>query len=97
VPDIPVCVRYFDWCNRCSFQEDFSILCTEEVCEEYQEAYCGYEKYSQSLEDIKSGWEQPQRINDYPEETLDEANHEIDIEECSRIWWVMDENWCAVI
>ena len=44
VSGTPVCVRYFDWCNRCSFNDDFSIMCTEEVCEEYQEAYCGYSR-----------------------------------------------------
>ena len=38
--NIADCIRYFDWCNRCTKQDDWERICTEEACEEYQEAYC---------------------------------------------------------
>lgn len=72
--NIADCNRYFDGCNRCTKQDDWERICTEEACEEYQEAYCADEQYSEFLEDIKSSWEQPQGKNNYPEETPEEAN-----------------------
>ena len=41
--DFEGCNNYFDWCNRCTLQDDWEIICTEEACGEYQEAYCADE------------------------------------------------------
>ena len=60
---IEECKRYFDWCNRCTLQDDWERICTEEACEQYQEPYCWDEQYNQFLEAIKSSWEQPQGKN----------------------------------
>ena len=60
---IEECKRYFDWCNRCTLQDDWERICTEEACEQYQEPYCWDEQYNQFLENIKSSWEQPQGKN----------------------------------
>ena len=61
VVDKPIsCNRYFDGCNRCTLQNNWAFMCTEQECEEYKEAYCADEQYNQFLEDIKSSWEQPQ-------------------------------------
>ena len=67
--DFEDCEHYFDWCNRCTLQEDWAFVCTEEACKVYQEAYCWDDLYEKYLEDIKKSWAEPQRINDYPEET----------------------------
>ena len=72
------CKRYFDGCNRCTMQDDWDYICTEEACEQYQKPYCWDEQYNQFLEDIKSSWKQPQwkqpqRTNDYPEDTEEES------------------------
>lgn len=48
------CNRYFDGCNRCTKQDDWERICTEEACEQYQEAHCADEQYDKFLEDIKS-------------------------------------------
>ena len=72
--DFDWCNRYFDWCNRWTLQDDWEIICTEEACEVYQEAYCGDEQYEEFLDAIKSSWEQPQGKNNYPEEEPEEAN-----------------------
>jgi hypothetical protein len=37
---IKVCVHYFDWCNRCTMQDDWNYICTEEACEQHQQPYC---------------------------------------------------------
>ena len=52
--DFDGCNRYFDWCNRCTLQDDWEVICTEEACEVYQEAYCADEQYDEFLEDIRS-------------------------------------------
>lgn len=67
--DFEDCEHYYDWCNRCTLQEDWAFVCTEEACEVYQEAYCWDGLYEKYLEDIKKSWAEPQRINDYPEES----------------------------
>jgi hypothetical protein len=85
-----VCIHYFDWCNRCTMQDDWDYICTEEACEQYQKPYCWDEQYDQFLEDIKSSWEQPQRINDYPEEenilVIEEENMNTDNIINLKIW-----------
>ena len=56
IVDEPIedCNRYFDGCNRCTKQDDWERICTEEACEQYQETYCADEQYDEFLEDIKS-------------------------------------------
>ena len=60
-----------DWYKDSFSKDDWSFICTEEVCEIYQEAYCWDDLFDEFLEDIKSSWEQSQWINDYPEEVLE--------------------------
>lgn len=47
------CNRYFDGCNRCTKQDDWERICTEEACEQYQEAHCADEQYDKFLEDLQ--------------------------------------------
>ena len=55
--DFDGCNNYFDGCNRCSMQDDWEIVCTELACEEYQEAYCADEQYSEQHLDVFALWE----------------------------------------
>jgi len=55
IVDEPIedCNRYFDGCNRCTKQDDWERICTEEACEQYQETYCADEQYDKFLEDLQ--------------------------------------------
>ena len=76
--DFDWCNHYFDGCNRCTLQDDWGFVCTEEACEEYQDAYCWDEQYNQFLEDIKSSWEQPQGKNNLIIPAFDDINKVVD-------------------
>ena len=99
VVDEPIedCKRYFDGCNRCTMQDDWERICTQEACKEYEEAYCADEQYDEFLEDIKSSWEQPQGKNNYPEEESQETNWDMPVAKMRVLEWQTEEETQAMV
>ena len=88
-----ICDHYFDGCNRCTRNPDWTIVCTEKKCEIIEDHYCDEssynEKYYQRLEEIERSVRNSPDYEEFMKDLdslPDPEEEELDVEEIEEAY-----------